>query len=428
MSAVRLPPDHEQRRALADEAHARPAPAVTAPAAVSCLALFEADADLVFAKLGELAALHAAEPPQAGAAHAIVELGGGRLKWERHGEFTSLIVVRVLPEAQLETLADFPSALAMLPEGWLASLPGRVMAAADIAVLRGGEEVPLGAVKRWFVADAIAGSHVLDGAAAVFTDFVLRSDGRTRWMVLDTRLGSAQTARVVQRIVEIEVYRMIALLAFPVAREMFATLRKIEQGLAATTAQLGEERREERRLLDDLTHIASEVERSTAATMFRFSAALAYWQLVRDRVAELREQRIGDMRTLNGFLARRLAPAMHTVEAAARRQEQLSNRVARASALLRTRVDIAREEQNLRILEAMDRRGKLQLRLQETVEGLSVAAITYYMVALVGYGLKPLKGVVPYLNPDWVAAGSIPVIAFLLWRALHRIRIEFRTD
>jgi len=419
-----MPADHPERRALADEAHARPPPTVTAPAAVSCIALEGGDADVIFRKLCELAALHAADPPRPGARHAIVELGGGRIKWELHGEFTSLIVVRVLPGATLAGLDDFPSAFEMLPEGWLAALPGRVIAAADIAVLPIGEQRPAAdAVKRWFVADAMAGSRVLDDAAWVFTDFMLRTHGRTRWIVLDTSLGHAQTGRVVQRIMEIEVYRMMAMLAFPVARRMFDELRRGEQQLAQLTAVLAEKtsEREERSLLDELMTIAAVVERSVAATMFRFSAALAYWEIVRSRVSEFREERVGDMRTLNGFLSRRLDPAMHTVMAASRRQEELSNRIERASALLRTRVDIAREEQNLQVLSAMDRRSKLQLRLQETVEGLSIAAITYYMVSLVHRALEPLEGVL-HVHADAVAAASIPVIAFALWRSFRRIR------
>ncbi len=51
-------------------------------------------------------------------------------------------------------------------------------------------------------------------------------------------------------------------------------------------------------------------------------------------------------------------------------------------------MSVTREEQNQKILGSMDRRANLQLRLQQTVEGLSVAAITYYIVGLVYYGAK----------------------------------------
>jgi uncharacterized membrane-anchored protein len=336
-------------------------------------------------------------------------------------------------------MTHFPSAFEVLPTDWLSSLPGRTVAAADILLLPVGEDADGGRppyseqVSRWFVRDAMAGSHVLDDVALIFTDFVLREDSNsTRWLVLDQGgMSPAQSARVVQRIIEIEVYRMTALLAFPLARAAFPELNRIEQRLAeitAATAALhgrGEPHQtqdEERRLLDELTRIAAEVERSVAATNFRFSAGEAYWNLVQARVREFREQRIGDLRTLGGFLSRRLAPAMNSCSAATRRQEELSARIERASALLRTRVDVAREEQNQQLLAAMERRGKIGLRLQQTVEGLSVAALTYYLVGLVGYGVKPLKSIWPQLNTDWVIAGSIPILAYLVWRGVGRLR------
>lgn len=443
MSAHAIQPaDHPLRRALADEVHARPPAPVTVPAAVSCLALFEVDADTVFDHVAQLALRFAVEPP-VGGGHAIVELPDVRVKWERHGEFSSLTFVRPLRDPRpLAELVEFPTALEALPADWLAALPGRAVAAADIVLLPAGDEGSAPRweqVQRWFLRDAMAGSSVLDEAALVFTDFVLPEDSsRTRWLVLDRHgMSRAQTARVVQRIIEIEIYRMTALLAFPLARAAFPELNRIEQRLAeitAATAALhgrGEPQQtqdEERRLLDELTRVASEVERSVAATSFRFSAGQAYWDIVQSRVREFREQRIGDLRTLGGFLSRRLAPAMNSCAAAARRQEELSARIERASALLRTRVDVAREEQNQQLLAAMERRGKIALRLQQTVEGLSVAALTYYLVGLVGYGVKPLKQLFPNLNTDWVVAASIPVLAFIVWRAVGRLRHKLMDD
>lgn len=442
----KLPSDHPLRRPLADEVHARPPAPVSVPAAISCLALFDCDAGAVFDHVTQLALRYSEDPPEPGG-HVIVELPEVRVKWERHGEFSSLTFVRPIRDlhAEAPTLASFshfPTAFEVLPADWLAGLPGRIVAAADIALLPAGDEetVPRWEqVSRWFVRDAMAGSSVLDEAAMVFTDFVLPADSdRTRWLVLDRQgMSRAQAARVVQRIIEIEIYRMAALLAFPLARAAFPELNRIEQRLAeitSATAALhgrGEPKQtqdEERRLLDELTRVASEVERSVAATSFRFSAGQAYWEIVQARVREFREQRVGDLRTLGGFLSRRLAPAMNSCAAAARRQEELSARIERASALLRTRVDVAREEQNQQLLAAMERRGKVALRLQQTVEGLSVAALTYYLVGLVGYGVKPLKQVFPNLNTDWVVAGSIPVLAFIVWRAVGRLRKQLMHD
>ncbi len=99
---------------------------------------------------------------------------------------------------------------------------------------------------------------------------------------------------------------------------------------------------------------------------------------------------------------------MNTCRAAAARQESLSQRVARATQLLSTRVDVTREKQNQAVLESMNRRAAAQLRLQQTVEGLSVAAITYYIVGLVGYAAKGAKAAGLAVSPDLAMAVSIP--------------------
>ncbi len=143
-------------------------------------------------------------------------------------------------------------------------------------------------------------------------------------------------------------------------------------------------------LLDRLTRLEAEIENRQSETRFRFSASDAYYELVRQRIDELREQRIQGLQTFREFTERRLAPAMNTCRSAAARQESLSQRVARATRLLSTRVDLTRERQNQALLESMDRRASLQLRLQSTVEGLSVAAVTYYVVALIGHAAEAL--------------------------------------
>jgi len=440
MPVTPLPAEHPLRRPLADELHARPPTPVRSPAVVSCLALLDAPAGEILAALRDLLGEAAAAPGEV--AHIIFERSQLRVKWERHGEFASVTLVRPLQETSLAALDRFPSVFGAVEAGALARLPGRLIAAADIVLLpEAGNAADEEVLGRWFDRSALAGARILDGQAQLFADFVVHSEGdgggRSRWLLLDGGMSPPQTARLVQRLIEIEVYRMMALLAFPLARAAFPQLTSIERRLAEITAATAAlhgpsdavaAQREERRLLDELTRLAAEVESSVAATAFRFSAAAAYWNIVSARVRELREQRVGDRRTIAGFLSRRLAPAMDSCAAAARRQEELSARIERASALLRTRVDVAREEQNQRLLAAMERRGKISLRMQQTVEGLSVAAITYYAAGLIGYLAKPLKLLWPSLNPDWIVAAAVPLLAFGIWRAVHRLRRELMRD
>ena len=217
---------------------------------------------------------------------------------------------------------------------------------------------------------------------------------------------------MVQRLLEIDTYRMMALLALPVARELAPLLTRGEQELAEITAALvSANSDDEAILLERLTKLEAEIDSRESANHYRFSAAGAYYELVQRRIADLRERRIEGMQRFQEFTERRLAPAMNTLRAVAARQESLSERLARAVQLLSTRVDITRERQNQKVLESMNRRAKLQLRLQQTVEGLSIAAVTYYVVGLVGYAAKGGKAFGLDVNPDFAVAVSIPLVA-----------------
>ncbi|MBE9554955.1 MAG: DUF3422 domain-containing protein, partial [Proteobacteria bacterium] len=161
---------------------------------------------------------------------------------------------------------------------------------------------------------------------------------------------------------------------------------------------------------------------------YRFSAAAAYYALVETRVGELREERIEGLQTIDEFMDRRMLPAMRTCQSTATRQDRLAERVARATTLLRTRVDLAMEAQNRDLLRSMDRRARLQLRLQETVEGLSVAAISYYLVGLVGYAAKGVAAAGLPVPVELVTGLSIPVVVLIVWSALQRVRRRLARD
>ena len=114
---------------------------------------------------------------------------------------------------------------------------------------------------------------------------------------------------------------------------------------------------------------------------------------------------------------------MRTCVTTESRQATLSLKLSRAANLLRTRVDVELEQQNQELLKSMNARTQMQLRLQSTVEGLSVAAITYYVVSLFGYLAKALHeaGAIA-IDPGYVTAGFIPVAALAIWFIVRRIR------
>ena len=216
---------------------------------------------------------------------------------------------------------------------------------------------------------------------------------------------------------------MMALLALPRARAAMPVLAAMESRLAAIISGIAAERGvDESHLLEELTRLAAEVENLIAFNQSRFRAARAYHGIVRSRIADLRERRIRSLQMIDEFMTRRLAPAMDTCDSASSRELELSERVARASSMLHTRVDIVRERQNQQLLESMDRRARLQLRLQETVEGLSIAAITYYLVGLVGYAAKGLNAAGWRIDADLVMGVSIPIVAVIAALGIRYVR------
>ncbi|MDX2219207.1 MAG: DUF3422 domain-containing protein [Burkholderiales bacterium] len=420
-SSTSLPVNHPQRLALANEVHARPPASLVTPEHVSYLALLmdegqrEAE-DRALAALGKLLNL-ALPAPDTG--HLIVDAGSFRFKWERHTEFSSYVFFR----PAVPTDGPDATALDAVPADWVADLPGKLIAAAHVTVRRPAPTEPNSMLEQRIFADAIVGAEISEGAGWVFTDFRVGGDGFLRFLLLDKSLSSRQAGRMVQRLVEIETYRTMALLGFPVAKSVAAFLNRAEEELAQLTQRMSRaDPSQDTALLNDLTRLAAQVEQSLATSAYRFGASQAYYDLVRRRVAELREQRIPGIQTIEEFMERRLAPAMATCAAIARRQEELSARIARASQFLRTRVDIELAEQNQELLVQMNRRAKLQLRLQQTVESISIVAMTYYAAGLVGYIAKSAKSVGWAVNVDVAVGVSVPIILLVLVMGLRKMR------
>jgi uncharacterized membrane-anchored protein len=420
---MKLPPDHPQRVELNDEVHARPPEALSAPLRASYLALF-VDGDLrerETAHVESLCAQFGVAPPAKGANHFHADFGAFRLRWERHTEFTRYLII--VEGAEANSFAA--PALAEVPREWIENLPGRLMVATHVALTRDdGSPADVEAISaRDFAGNVAIGASIAGGAATALTDFRIHGDGFGRLLVRDRGMTPRQAGRMVQRLLEIDTYRVMALLAFPMARQLAPFLTRSERELAQiTTGLVSANEKDEAALLERLTRLAAEIESRESESHYRFSAAAAYHDLVRQRITELREERITGLQTFREFTERRLAPAMNTCRAVAARLESLSQRMARATQLLSTRVDLTRERQNQAVLESMNRRAKLQLRLQQTVEGLSVAAVTYYIVGLVGYAAKSAKSLGLRIDPDIAIGVSIPLVALAAALTIRRIR------
>lgn len=427
---MRLPPNHAQRYLLSNEIHARPPQELTAPECVSFVAITYAAAasldDGAFADLARLCGIWGVPTPAAEVTHFNATHANLRLKWERHTEFVTYTFSR---RGKFEHPFAAP-VINSIHEEWLAALSGELVVAVHLAMQPKQDVTPdLHDVSREFGDNYLVGAKVAGGNAIVLTDFMIHADEFGRMLVMDTKLGKRQGGRTVQRLLEIETYRVMALMGLPVARATGAMLSGAESELARITSLMAQDStHDEPALLLRLTRLAATVESAVAMNSFRFGASRAYYDLTKRRIAELREERLAGVQTIEEFLDRRLAPAMATCSSVEKRLLDLSERVARASDLLRTRVDIEREQQNQTLLASMNHRARMQLRLQQTVEGLSIAAITYYVVGLVGYATKALKESGVPLSVELATGASIPFVALGIWLALRRMRKHLRAD
>jgi uncharacterized membrane-anchored protein len=414
---ARLAP-HPLRAAVLGEVHARPFTAIETPRRVLhfAFATTAAHAEADRAALAAFCAGRGLAPPGPGSNHHRLVFGGTALRWEQHSEFTTYTW-----ELPAEAYGPFhPPAASLAAAMSLVPQPGPLMVAVDLHLTADAGAAP----ERLFDRASLAAVENSDGTALYATDFQSDPAGFVRILVVDRGLGAERAGALVQRVLEVETYRTFALLGLPEAQRLAPAVRRIETRLAEVTEamQQSEGLDANRHLLDDLTGLAAELEAGAAASQFRFGASRAYHEIVSLRLATIGERKAGGLPTWSAFLARRMAPAMRTCATLEERQASLSRKLARAAQLLRTRVDLALEAQNRELLRSMNERTRLQLRLQATVEGLSVAAISYYVVGLFGYLVKGAHDRGVPVEPSVATAAFVPVAILAIWWVVRRIR------
>lgn len=416
--------EHPLRLEIDREFHARPSEELESPCLISHLGLLTGPGreaiDRDRAHIARLCTRFGLPTPPASAVHLSIDCETFRLKWERHSEFAAYTFITSAAPAQNPFAA---TAIQNVPPDWLAELAGELLVASHLTLCV-NPVLASGHAPDFFNAPDLTGSRVADGTALVWSDFQQASDGFTRILVVDEGMQPSQAGRLIQRLLNIETYRIMAMLGFPLARQVGADINQIEDRLTTLTRNINLDSglEQDHALLAELSELAARTEQITASTTYRFGASRAYYTLVERRIAELHENPLPGVQNFHEFVDRRLAPAMRTVEATRERQDSLSSRIARAANLLRTRVDVALEHQNRDLLHSMDRRADLQLRLQETVEGLSVVVLSYYLIGLISYAAKALNKLGLPLNPDLIAGLAIPVIMIGVGLGIRRMR------
>ena len=413
---------HPMRTTVLGEVHARPFNPVSPPVRMvrfgfqTTAAQLQADRE----QLAEFCRSRGLPTALQQDKHHRVQLGGTTLRWEQHSEFTTYTWETPFDQkagAFYPTAGALASAMKLIPQ------PGPVLVAIDLSIVKeSAEDKHLFAL---FDQTSLAIAETAEGGAIVATDFKPTPEGYQRILVQDRGMSRERTGSLAQHLLDIETYRTLALLGLPEAHRLAPSIYAAEKRLVEVTERMRSsgELEDNHRMLDELTALAADVEAGAAASQFRFGASRAYEEIVEQRLQIIGERKTPGFPTWSSFLTRRMTPAMRTCAAIEARQSDLSVRLARAANLLRTRVDVELEQQNQQLLKSMNARTRLQLRLQTTVEGLSVAAITYYSTALFHHLIEAAHHARLWkYEPVYATAAFVPLAAGALWFTVKRIR------
>ncbi|MES2291589.1 MAG: DUF3422 domain-containing protein [Pseudomonadota bacterium] len=326
-------------------------------------------------------------------------LQDGRIRWERHGEFVTYTI-----RVPVGELAAWPADIAAM---------GLLVVAVDLSLIGDADGQP-----------RLVDTRIVNGDARIASDFIPNAAEFVEIVVVNQGMNTEVAGATVQRILELETYRCFALLGLPVAETEIEAMNHIEGRLPNLIEDMSGavSLSDNRALLDQLMVMTVELERTSAATHFRFGATRAYAELVRLRLNALAEQVVPGTQGLAAFFARRFDPAIRTCATVSEREGILAGKLTRAAQLLRTRVEIGLQSQNHAVLEGMARRAQLQLRLQHTVEGLSIAAVAYYVVNLLHLFLGGMKEYLHGLDAEMVTALAVPLIVLGVAVAIRQIR------
>ena len=426
----RLLTKHQQFCESYDALHARPFFVSTTPLSISHMAFLhqnEVSQQKEIHHLSKLCQLFSIEPPAAADLCFYQTFGDFEVRWERHTEFSSYTF---LIHDQRNKPFDQPP-ITLLPNNWLNGISGEMIAAVHIEMINANSEaLDRERLRTYFEGQRLIGSQLRNNDATIWSAFRLHQDNFNRILVFNNCLNECQSGRVLRALLELETYRNMSLLAFPLAQKISFRVSEMELELAKLIRELegSRESGNEKSKLDELSHMAAEIAELIAFSRYRLDASCAYYQMVQSRLEELEEKEIDKLQTMAVFIERRLTPAHRTVQAAKRRLDDLAERVDRASDFLRTRVNMVIEAQNQALLTSMDRRAQMQFNLQQTVEGLSVVVISYYVLSLCRYLIAAANSFNLRLDVDRTVALLMPIVLGVVWLLSRRLKKRLRKN
>lgn len=268
------------------------------------------------------------------------------------------------------------------------------------------------------------GSRIFDEETTIFTSFTPDELGRERYWVSvgASRRDPSHVKDIVDAIVRIETYYHLLLMQKPLFSAAIDQVYKFEQvhlkQREIITDHIGHaDSGTLQRWLNSLTQDLLKTNRMAGKLHFELSASAPYDKIVHATLASLAEKPLESYRPVSDYVLGGITGVAEGYQQLLRRVDTLRSGFEGIIAIIRTRVDLLVEAQNLTLLRSVDNTTKNQVLLQHTVEGLSVIVIAYYLSGLAGYVFKGLSEIGWLPHHDVASAVFVPIaigLAFLV--------------
>jgi len=386
-------------------------------------------------------------PPAHGMRFHSVDLGGVcHMRWERHTEMQTYTFFKPVDSAETFSSPFAPQNVPVnsLPSDWLATLPGAVITALHIAVVGDSKAESATALcpdefreaKRLLNHNGhVVGAAVHRGTFRAYTDFKEHGDsyGRIVLYPMPNLAHRMAGGKVIQRLIEVDKYRKMALVALPLAQQLAPEVERLNGELqsvmtAVQTLDADMDNDERRDNLHRLCRLSGLSLKHQTMSEYRFSASTSYSELVDDRLDDLNVEKIEGIPNIRTFVQSTTHPAIRTCKSVAARLKSFSQSSQLTAELMQTSLTVRQQAHSAEQLVEIKSNAKTQLLLQESVEGLSVVAITYYSCGVLGYVLKSAAAIgalAPLgVAPEVLLGGAVPVVGFAVWRGLHDMKTK----
>lgn len=422
-------------------------------------------------------------PPPRGATFFTADVGPLSVRWERHTEVCTYTFARALARDDAEAAArpfdESHVATSLVPAPWLEAMPGGIVSATHVALVEGdpadgwGDEGgPFDAASRGGVSEAddesaaeietaalrretagaallrrvkplfhrgevITGSTLDRGRFRAYSDWRVHADGFARIAIHhrpDDRRAfvSSAAGKATQRVIELDKYRVLALMGLPFAQELSRTVDALNEELMRVMDAIGDAEKPSaeapnpnlrRELLSRLTALASTAQKLSAVAHDRFAASAAYAELVSDRVRYLTMGKIPAVPGMASFVLDATEPGARTCAAVRRRLDKLAHSAHLAANVMQTSLTVEQHARSNESLARLRATATAQLTMQHNVEGLSTVALTYYSLGVLGYAAKATAGTgaLP-VAPEVALGAAIPLVWMAVSAAVRRMK------